>query len=100
MVALHPITRELRTGSLLTTYADQYHVQFHNVELGVHCLADTALIPISTSDFYQTTQAEDSTSPELVLAGLEHLEQIDFDRTTYTNDNLEAMSMLMMFAER
>jgi len=66
----------------------------------VHCLADTALIPISTSDFYQTTQAEDSVGPEVVLVGLEHLEQIDFDRTTYTNDNLEAMSMLMMFAER
>ena len=36
VLAMHPITRELRTASVLTTYGNRYHVQYHNPELGVH----------------------------------------------------------------
>ena len=100
VLAFHPVARELRTGTLLTTYADQYHVQFHNIELGVHCLPDTVLIPISTNDFFMTTCGDSLSGPEVIVPGLEHLESVDFERTTYTDDNLQAMSLLVMFAER
>ena len=33
-------------------------------------------------------------------ATMEHLEHIDFDRTTHTDDNLQAASLLILFAER
>ena len=36
VLAMHPVTRELRTASLLTTFGNRYHVQYHNPELGVH----------------------------------------------------------------
>lgn len=60
MLAYHPVARELRTGTLLTTFNDQYHVQFHNVDLGVHSLADYQMVPISTNDFFMTRD-EDQT---------------------------------------
>ena len=51
---MHPVTRELRTASLLTTYDNRYHVQYHNPELGVHVQKDTSMVPIGTSDLYRT----------------------------------------------
>lgn len=57
-------------------------------------------MPISTSDFYMTTSGDQMSGPEIVVPGLEHLEQVDFERTTHTDDNLQAMSLLVMFAER
>jgi hypothetical protein len=38
--------------------------------------------------------------PEVIVPGLEHLEKIDFERTIHTDDNLQAMALLFMFAER
>jgi hypothetical protein len=53
VLALHPILREPRTGSLLSTYGNKYHVQFHNPELGVFVLKDIELTPIGLNDFYK-----------------------------------------------
>jgi len=53
VLAIHPIIREARTGSLLSTYGNKYHVQFHNPELGVFVLKDTELTPIGLNDFYK-----------------------------------------------
>lgn len=63
-------------------------------------MPDTVLIPISSNDFYMTTCADSLSGPEVIVPGLEHLESVDFERTTYTDDNLQAMSLLVMFAER
>jgi len=70
------------------------------VELGVHSLPDTKITPISSSDFYMTLNGDNIAGPEVIVPGLEHLEQIDFDKTVHTDDNLQAMSLLVMFAER
>ena len=53
VLALHPITREPRTGVLLSTYASKYHVQFHNSDLSVYLLKDIEITPIGLNDFYQ-----------------------------------------------
>ena len=49
------------------------------------------------------TQANQETlgGPETIVGpSLEHLEHIDFDRTTHTDDNIQAAALLIMFAER
>ena len=51
---MHPSTRELRTASLLTTFENKYHVQYHNPELGVHVQKDTQIVPIGPSELYRT----------------------------------------------
>ena len=53
MLAIHPTLREPRTASLLTTYGNHFHVQFHNSELGVFVLKDTELTPIGVNDFFR-----------------------------------------------
>ena len=50
---MHPVLKEPRTGSLLTTYGNHFHVQFHNSDLGVYVLQDTELTPIGLNDFYR-----------------------------------------------
>lgn len=50
---MHPTLKEPRTASLLTTFANHFHVQFHNSELGVFVLPDTQLTPIGINDFYK-----------------------------------------------
>ena len=49
-----------------------YYVQFHHVDLGVYCLPDTSIVPISSNEyFYQV--ASDSAEEIPALAGLEQL---------------------------
>lgn len=58
VLALHPRLRELRTGNLLTSYGNKYHVQYHHPELGVHVQGDSSLIPISKSGLYKEEPVE------------------------------------------
>lgn len=58
------------------------------------------MVPISTNDFFMTRDEETNLIPALVMPSLQHLEQVDFDSTMHTDDNLQAMSLLIMFAER
>ena len=53
MLAIHPILREPRTGSLLSTYGNKYHVQFHNPELGVFIMKDYEITPIGLNDYFK-----------------------------------------------
>jgi len=52
VLAVHPVSGELRTGTLLTTYGDKFHVQFHKTELGVCLMQDNKFIPISRSQLF------------------------------------------------
>ena len=47
VLAIHPKTKGLRTGSLLTTDIRSYHAQFDRTELGTMIITDQQLIPIS-----------------------------------------------------
>ena len=70
VLALHPKLRELRTASLLTTFQNKYHVQYHNPELGVHIQSDTTLIPIGPSENHRQIESRAQTpekSPESKL---------------------------------
>ena len=47
-----------------------YYVQFHHVDLGVYCLPDTSIVPVSSNEyFYQV--ASDSAEESPALLGLE-----------------------------
>lgn len=50
---MHPVSRELRTASLLTTFGNRYHVQYHNTELGVHIQKDSSMVPIGPSELHR-----------------------------------------------
>lgn len=64
VLAMHPVTRELRTASLLTTYGNRYHVQYHNTELGVHIQKDTSLVPIGPSELHRSIEDPNRTERE------------------------------------
>ena len=46
VLAIHPNTGELKSGSILTMDANKYHVQFDKPELGVCSISDTQLVPL------------------------------------------------------
>ena len=69
-----------------------YYVQFHNVDLGVYCLPDTSIMPISSNEYFMMT-ANESQSTEggnqfAQIQGLDQLKRIDFDKTKHSDDNL------------
>lgn len=55
---MHPKTRELRTASLLTTFGNRYHVQYHNAELGVKIQNDTTMVPIGPSEMHRNLETD------------------------------------------
>ena len=57
---MHPKTRELRTASLLTTFGNRYHVQYHSAELGVHVQTDTSMVPIGPSSMHRNLDSGES----------------------------------------
>ena len=61
--------KELRTASLLTTYENKYHVQYHNTELGVHRQDDTTIVPISPSDSHLNLKPAAPVEPEAAPGG-------------------------------
>ena len=63
VLALHPSTKEPRTASLLTTFGNNYHVQYHNPDLGVYLQTDTSLVPISANDLYKTDNPDQEGTP-------------------------------------
>ena len=50
VLAVHPRTKEVRSGSILTLDATKYHVQFDLPELGVCLISDTQLAPAYGED--------------------------------------------------
>ena len=50
VLALHPARKELRTAQILTNHGDNYHVQYHNPDLGVTFQKDKTIVPISSAD--------------------------------------------------
>ena len=56
VLAMHPVTRELRTASLLTAFDNRYHVQYHNPDLGVHVQQDTSVVPIAASELHRSLE--------------------------------------------
>jgi len=62
VLAVHPRTKEVRSGSILTLDATKYHVQFDLPELGVCLISDSQLAPA-----YGEDQAESPTSAGFVF---------------------------------
>jgi hypothetical protein len=62
VLAVHPKTKEVRSGSILTLDATKYHVQFDLPELGVCLISDTQLAPA-----YGEEQVESPTSAGFVF---------------------------------
>jgi len=50
VLAIHPHTGDLRSGSILTLDANKYHVQFDKADLGVSSVADTQLVPMYSGE--------------------------------------------------
>ena len=71
VLAFHPQKRQLRTASLLTAYGNQYHVQYHNANLGVHMQRDTTMIPIGPSDLHKQIEVPEELQPEQQLSEVE-----------------------------
>ncbi len=49
VLAVHPKTGELKTGSILTSDYGKFDVRFDNPDLGIELIPDFSLIPISES---------------------------------------------------
>ena len=62
---MHPVTRELRTASLLTTHGNRYHVQYHNPDLGVHIQGDISMVPIGPSELHRSLPDPNKTEAEM-----------------------------------
>lgn len=50
MLAIHPRTGELKTGSILTSDGHVFHTQFDKTDLGVMKLHDNMIFPITNSN--------------------------------------------------
>lgn len=51
VLAIHPKTGELKTGSILTSEGIRFNIRFDNPELGIVLIKDYNLIPIGDSIF-------------------------------------------------
>lgn len=46
VLAVHPKTGELKTGSILTAESSRFDVRFDNPDLGISLIRDSNLVPI------------------------------------------------------
>ena len=52
VLAVHPGTGHVRSGSILTFDSNKYHIQFDRQELGVCLISDTQITPIEGENKY------------------------------------------------
>lgn len=100
VLAIHPCTRELRSGSILTLDSSRYHIQFDRPELGVTSVTDVNILPLlsdsqklfeteETSMFvYRSVQEREVVSQNFVIDGFK------------AGVNIYAMAFLLKLLER
>ena len=100
VLAIHPSTRELRSGSILTLDSSKYHIQFDRPELGVTPVADIQILPLlgesqkvleleETPNFvYKPIQEREVVSQNFVIDGFK------------AGVNIYAMAFLLKLLER
>ena len=67
VIARHPVTWQLHDGTILTTAADNYRVQFNRQDLGVEVVSDIDVMPSEPWENLPTAAL--ATRPRLVIAG-------------------------------
>ena len=58
VLAVHPKTGELKTGSILTAEISKFDVRFDNLDLGIALIKDYNLVPIGESIFILVHEIE------------------------------------------
>ena len=99
VIAVHPLTREVRSGLVLTLDSSRYHIQFDRPELGVFLVSDQAIQPClsetckpeaedSSPFVYKPVQEREVISPNFVIEGFK------------AGVNIYAMAFLLKLLER
>ncbi|OMJ86765.1 hypothetical protein SteCoe_11618 [Stentor coeruleus] len=100
VLAVHPSTRELRSGSILTLDSSRYHIQFDRPELGVAPVTDSQILPLITESLkpceieepatfvYKPVQEREVISSSFVIEGFK------------AGVNIYAMAFLLKLLER
>ena len=100
-LAIHPATRELRSGSILTLDSSRYHIQFDRPELGVTPVTDLHILPL-LSDSQKLFESEETT-PTFVYKSIQEREVVS---PNFVIDgfkagvNIYAMAFLLKLLER
>ena len=111
MLAQHPQTGMLHTGSVLTSGHDSFHVLFDRIELGVRVVRDQEILLIS--DDHETPGSEESV---LLNQYIEYYlknkfgdgasqegqtsQFVPYDSTTFTESNKQSISLLIFLFKR
>ena len=86
MLAFHPVKKELRTANILTNYSDNYHVQYHNQDLGVYFQKEKSIVLISASNPV-SNEEQDSNQDSVLHQGLRSASKNEIDHDTLSAAN-------------
>lgn len=104
VLAIHPGTDDLRSGSILTLDSCRYHVQFDKPELGVSLVSDINLVPLYNGEENRNYPfAQDTTQASFICRPLQEREILSphlFTERFKAGVNIYAMAFLLKLLER
>ena len=89
VLAKHPKSKEIKTGTILTAGLEYYHIQFDKAELGVSLVRDTELMPINEFRAEPPSQLHPNQSHHIVNGAL-------IDNNTHNNPNHSTTNPLLL----
>ena len=100
VLAVHPRTKEVRSGSILTLDATKYHVQFDLPELGVCLISDTQLAPAYGEEQVESPSSAGFVFQPRVLSEREQSFPSMSGEKFKAGVNIYAMAFLLKLLER
>ncbi|CAG9318617.1 unnamed protein product [Blepharisma stoltei] len=104
VLAIHPGTGDLRSGSILTLDSSRYHIQFDKPELGVSLVSDIQLVPLFTGEENRDRLfSHDAPQASFICRPLQEREVLSphlFTERFKAGVNIYAMAFLLKLLER